>query len=326
MGSLGSYVPMKGHGKNFVFNPKSDEVSCVTQSLGAFLYIQENPQLMEGHHIMETGKKEINDATKTPQQLSNLGLKFDEEKLMYTHDELENLEIENDIRIFMYSVTDTIINPEEVKQGKKEITRRSIGVSRVSKRKTGKNVYLVLLEDKHVGLITHFEDFIHCAVRIGRYFRKPHRCPSCLHGTRTAVELLDHIKRDCLGGIAIRLPPPSTYKEFKSVCHAHPSRYISYYDFECTQRVSENEENALAEHKAAMFNYVILDRKRNIVAQKLYTGPGAVDIFVESLLRDWASIRKSEEKHLRVDMNSDERRSYINAKSCTVCNTSPIHS
>ena len=299
-------------GQFYIFNPL-EEVNCVMQCLGAYKILKARPNLVhETKPVTHQVKVDILEkGTNTPEKLRNLKLKFDDRERHIIFDELSTIEEKNNVRIFIY-VIDKIPNE---KPGKEE--RHEIIVARTSPQKEGDFIPLIMINGEHTALITHFDNFIGRVKRENRNSEAKFYCPNCLWGMKTKVELRRHIKNDCFSTTTIEMPPPGSIKKFKAHNKTHLTRYISFVDFETIQPHRE-DNNRARDHKAIMYNYVIVDRNGKIESTKQGSGPSCVPDFLSTIKRDWKMIRDREVKH-PISMTRKTLQQFKDAEVCATC-------
>ena len=302
--NLRGHALFTGGGRDYIINPSS-QGHCLIQAIGAFKLLHETRGLYdENKSVPWHVKRAIMNRTDSAEKLLRLGVKFSPEKTGYTFDEISVVENMNNYNIFVYKVL-------------QEGERRRVTLCRGGKNPGGQIIPLLCIDDIHIALITHLPQFVHTFARKNSSYRKKYRCPSCLWGVDSKIQLTRHMRNDCLGTVTVKMPAEN-YREFSKFSAAHPLRYTCFWDIESAQTPKEDNPEVL-EHKAIMHASTIVDRHKNIKAKRVYTGPDAVDNFIDNLFIDWRNIRASEEKFEEIQMTKEDWRRFNKAKSCPVC-------
>jgi len=302
--AIGRHVayPEDVRGAHYIFNPTGN-TDCVIRSLAAGKWLAAG-----------RSKNNLHRAVNTPAKCARL-IKHDAEKLPTSWETLGELERDNSLSIYVYTLEKTNIFHEkyailQVRKGREDIKERL-------------RLHLLLLKNEHACLITDFNKYMDVFTMRGRNVHK-HFCRTCFSSFPDQRSAESHMS-GCEMPTKITYPLQGSKLAFVNYGKAFAPSHMCIYDFEAFMDKTGGGERCIAQHKACAYSYIIIDRQGEVVDSFLYQGADAATHFVENLSNKWADIVKNMPYH-PLHMSNEDEEAFKKAEMCEMCNQKfPTH-
>jgi len=156
-----------------------------------------------------------------------------------------------------------------------------------------------------------------------------HYCPSCLHGYRNKIDLVEHLKGGCLKHKEKTILPTKEkskdYVYFKNYNKMFKNPFVIYADFESIlENVDDvNETNTQKKQKHIPCGYAY---KRVCTVDeydkplKLYRGVDTISNFVNDLISEYDDVIRILKNIKPIELTKKDEINYQNADRCFLCN------
>ena len=168
-------------------------------------------------------------------------------------------------------------------------------------------------------------------------YQKSHCCANCLGKFSTRKSLREH-EESCLEGKTQQVTLSDESISFSKPHTQFEVPFIGFFDFEAISEKNEEMPCVLCENRAdcihiktcvetnqtpIAYSYIIVDKLRNVIVQRSYTGPDPVNHLINSMLTAYEKeIKPLYQLNEELIMTREEEERYLQSSNCHICHES----
>ena len=293
-----------GRGRRSLFDPLVTRC-CLIECLKAYRYLKSSRKI----YSVET-EFEMNNFILDQ---SDFGLIYDPSVEGYKIDELENLEHNNKLSIYVYVLYAKNEREEE----------RHLVVARHGSPKYTERVCILLVNNaSHAMLIVDFSKFV--ATMTNNRSKFDYYCEKCLWGcySHDVDGIVKHNESSCSSTKSTIIFPQRNKDnwiiKFDQIEKTYRNRFIGVFDSESILEKTTHKPGILSNHKTVAWCFLIIEENVGPIWERYYVGPDAANTFVKQLTRDWLKIYDNCVKY-PLDRNERARNMFDDATHCKLC-------